>query len=214
MGFRVRPTTTQSPLAQIWPLQCQTPSLGGGTALTYPSLTLIAGVGTLLALQWHLRVQGNGPLAARSPRLHCYAFAPPCTMSLALARAARDHVTSVVLRDDFVSRWSIGSTRDVVVAAALLAKEPGVVERVLSIGVGGLSHTSSSAAAAAELSLRSLDDGPETPTGTCEFALKCCAEDGPRAGMRLICVETWERGFVRTLSMCARERVCVRVISA
>jgi hypothetical protein len=40
------------------------------------------------------------------------------------------------------------------------------VERVLSIGVGGLSHTSTSAAAAAELSLRSLDDdGPDTPAG-------------------------------------------------
>jgi sn1-specific diacylglycerol lipase len=68
--------------------------------------SLGAGVGTLLALQWHHRVQGTGPLPANSPRLRCYAFAPPCTMSLPLARAARSQVTSVVLRDDFVCRYT------------------------------------------------------------------------------------------------------------
>jgi hypothetical protein len=166
-AYRASSTSTFTPPHSLYALDHAHLIILTPTTTQSPLLTLIAGVGTLLALQWHLRVQGNGPLPMRSPRLHCYAFAPPCTMSLALARSARDHVTSVVLRDDFVCRWSIGSTRDVVVAAALLANEPGVVERVLSIGVGGLSHTSSSAAAvAAELSLRSLDDGPETPTGT------------------------------------------------
>ncbi|KAK3261240.1 hypothetical protein CYMTET_26387 [Cymbomonas tetramitiformis] len=56
--------------------------------------SLGAGVAALLALQWR----------SEMPAVQCYAFAPPCTMSIELARATASFITSVILKDDFVCR--------------------------------------------------------------------------------------------------------------
>ena len=44
--------------------------------------------------------------------LHCYAFAPPCILSLDLAGRCKDFITSVILNDDLVPRLCYGSVED------------------------------------------------------------------------------------------------------
>eukprot|EP00286_Rhodomonas_abbreviata_P024350 CAMPEP_0181314168 /NCGR_PEP_ID=MMETSP1101-20121128/14664_1 /TAXON_ID=46948 /ORGANISM="Rhodomonas abbreviata, Strain Caron Lab Isolate" /LENGTH=489 /DNA_ID=CAMNT_0023421223 /DNA_START=24 /DNA_END=1489 /DNA_ORIENTATION=+ len=92
-----------------------------GMALRLTGHSLGAGVASLLALRWQ----------ARFPSLHCFAFAPPCTVSPRLAALHAHLVTSVVLADDVVCRWSLGSTMDVLRAAGSLAKEKGALQRLI-----------------------------------------------------------------------------------
>ena len=42
-------------------------------------------------------------------RVRCVAFAPPCILSSPAAGRVRDHITSIVFRDDVVSRLGLGS---------------------------------------------------------------------------------------------------------
>jgi hypothetical protein len=46
------------------------------------------------------------------PSLHCYAFAPPCVLSLDLAVKCSSLVTSFVVNEDVVPRLSYGSVED------------------------------------------------------------------------------------------------------
>lgn len=54
-------------------------------------------------------------------------------MSLHLARRVAAFTTSVVYCNDFVCAWSVGSSRDLLTAARLLALEHGVVDRTYRI---------------------------------------------------------------------------------
>ena len=67
----------------------------------------------------------------------CVALAAPCIVSDTLARSAEDYITSVVLADDAVCRWSLGSTKDACKAAELLTSRAGTVERLLRIRLVG-----------------------------------------------------------------------------
>ena len=47
-----------------------------------------------------------------STPIHCYAFAPPCCVSLDLAQRSRTLITTIVANDDVVPRLSYGSAED------------------------------------------------------------------------------------------------------
>jgi hypothetical protein len=79
-----------------------------------------AGVAALLVHLW----------ARRYPHARGFAFAPPCVLTLAAARALAPRLTSVVLGDDLICRLSLGSVEDLRNAAAALASEPRLCARV------------------------------------------------------------------------------------
>jgi hypothetical protein len=85
-------------------------------------------VASLLAVRWHRIFDG----------LHCYAFAPPATMSRDLSAKTKAYITALVYGDDAVPRWSLGSTKDVCLAAVTLAKERGASSRILRIALIGV----------------------------------------------------------------------------
>ena len=58
--------------------------------------SLGAGAAALLAMM--LRAKGI-------TNMHCYAFAPPMCCEPDLAASCSDHVTSIVFRDDIISRY-------------------------------------------------------------------------------------------------------------
>mmetsp|Transcript_33634 Transcript_33634/g.97021 ORF Transcript_33634/g.97021 Transcript_33634/m.97021 type:complete len:680 (+) Transcript_33634:257-2296(+) len=75
----------------------------------YPTYNMVlqghslgGGVASLLALKWI-----SDPLLG--PKIHCVAFNPPCIVTLELAAASKDYITSIVHARDMVSRASIGS---------------------------------------------------------------------------------------------------------
>ena len=57
--------------------------------------------------------------------LHCYVFSSPCVMCADLACNVRGLVTSLVYENDFISRLSLGSVRDLKKIAWTLAGEDG-----------------------------------------------------------------------------------------
>ena len=97
-----------------------------GMQLRLVGHSLGAGVASLLTLRWRELV----PLF-NSHGLHCHAFGPPCTLGASAAEATAAYITSVVVGDDAVCRWSLGSTKDVLQAAAILALERGATQRLL-----------------------------------------------------------------------------------
>ena len=74
-----------------------------------PTFTLLltghslgAGIASILTMKWRQLF----------PCIRCVALSPPCVFTLAGARAARHWITSVVIGDDMVSRWSLSSSYD------------------------------------------------------------------------------------------------------
>jgi len=63
-------------------------------AVTLTGHSLGAGAASLLAIL----------LKSDIPRLHCYAFATPASLTLELAQSCQDYVTSIVCGDDCVPR--------------------------------------------------------------------------------------------------------------
>src|SRR5687767_14546695 len=67
--------------------------------------------------------------------MHCYAFAPPCVMSLDLAVRCRAFITSIVLGDDLVPRLCFGSMEDFKkVVKNLLSQKDGKLQRSVFSG--------------------------------------------------------------------------------
>lgn len=91
-----------------------------GFALRFTGHSLGAGIAALLTR--HYQAAGAGDV-------HCYAFAPPCVLSLAEAGAAASCVTSCVLGDDIVPRLSLGHIDDLRCAIRAL-DEPGACSRI------------------------------------------------------------------------------------
>ena len=108
-----------------------------GFALRLTGHSQGAGVASLLAQLW----------VQRYPHVRCFAFAPPCVLTLAAARALAPCVTSIVFGDDLIARLSLGSVEDLRNAAAALATDPMLCSRV-----------------AAAVGPPPDDGGPESPT--------------------------------------------------
>jgi hypothetical protein len=92
-----------------------------GFRLVITGHSLGAGVATLLAASWGPRfyVSDAGLYA---PTV-CFAYAPPCTLTLNSARSVSPFITSIVCGADVVSRFGISTTEDL--REALLA----IIER-------------------------------------------------------------------------------------
>lgn len=93
---------------------------------------------------------GDGlPASADVRQVRCYAYAPPCVLSLELARSLSSYVTSVVVADDMVPRFGISTTIEVKESLAALHREPGLIERVQIRRSGNLSTSGSARGASA-----------------------------------------------------------------
>lgn len=86
-----------------------------GMRLRVVGHSLGAGVASLLTLRWREMVP-----AFRQHHVHCHAFGPPCILDAVAAQATAEYITSVVVADDAVCRWSLASTKDVLHAATIL----------------------------------------------------------------------------------------------
>ena len=68
-------------------------------------------------------------------KIHCYGYAPACSVSLELSERYKDYIESFVFADDVVSKISYGSMMDVkelIIASAEAAKELGFAKVFLS----------------------------------------------------------------------------------
>ena len=100
-----------------WPLVICGHSLGAGT-------------GSLLAMRW----RGMGLF----PGLKVYAYGTPPTIDCrAIIEDSLEYVTSFQCSDDFVTRWCLGTTLDIVKAGHALAVEDGVVDQLVDISLYG-----------------------------------------------------------------------------
>ncbi|KAI8095622.1 hypothetical protein BDF21DRAFT_406343 [Thamnidium elegans] len=70
--------------------------------------------------------------------IHCYAYGPPCVMSLSLSNYCSGLVTSVVHGYDIVSSLSLGLLKDFKNVATSLHAEPDITEEIISRVVGRL----------------------------------------------------------------------------
>ncbi|GAA5803017.1 hypothetical protein HPULCUR_008492 [Helicostylum pulchrum] len=70
--------------------------------------------------------------------IHCYAYGPPCVMSLSLSNYCSGLVTSVVHGYDIVSSLSLGLLKDFKNVATSLQAEPDITEEIISRVVGKL----------------------------------------------------------------------------
>jgi len=101
-----------------WPLVICGHSLGAAT-------------GSLVGMRW----RGNGLF----PGLKVYAFGvPPIISSTTIARDAHEYITSFQCSDDFVTRWCLGTSRDIFKAAHALASAEGVVDQLVDASLYGL----------------------------------------------------------------------------
>ncbi|KAI9267072.1 Alpha/Beta hydrolase protein [Helicostylum pulchrum] len=64
--------------------------------------------------------------------IHCYAYGPPCVMSLSLSNYCSGLVTSVVHGYDIVSSLSLGLLKDFKNVATSLQAEPDITEEIIS----------------------------------------------------------------------------------
>lgn len=87
--------------------------------------SLGAGVASLLALKW----------ANEYHFVRCVAFSPPCVLTLSAARAVSDRVTSVIVGDDMVCRFGIGTSLDLRDACLHLHHLSNFTENAASIDV-------------------------------------------------------------------------------
>ena len=95
--------------------------------------SLGAGVAALLTLRWREMV----PLF-RQHDVRCHAFGVPCVLGESAAAATASYITSMILADDAVCRWSVRSTLDVLQAAVILSSEPGATSRLVRLAVGAM----------------------------------------------------------------------------
>ena len=106
-----------------------------GYALVLCGHSLGAGLATLMGsiIGPAVAVPGAGRAAAAEAPVRVYAFAPPCVLSLELARAAT-HVMSVVLGADMVPRFGMATTMDLRESLAALhrERETGLAEEIES----------------------------------------------------------------------------------
>lgn len=102
-----------------------------GFRLVLTGHSLGAGVATLLATLF-------GPTHGGRP-VECFAYGPPCTLTLAAARAARSYVTSVVCGSDVVARFGLATSVDLREALlALLAEKRGAGGTGVEDGTEGI----------------------------------------------------------------------------
>lgn len=102
----------------------------------YPNYKLIicghslgAGMATLLALMWNDEY---------SIPMHCYAFAPPCILSLDLALKCRPFVTTVIVNDDIIPRLSFSSIEDFKrIVQYVLDENKGNMQRIFQVFSAG-----------------------------------------------------------------------------
>jgi hypothetical protein len=80
--------------------------------------SLGAAVASLMTMLWH------GTL----PGIHCYAYGQACCASLALAQASRNCITSVVVGDDMVPRFGLGTALDLKCAIVRLCEDQTLFE--------------------------------------------------------------------------------------
>ena len=126
----MREAATRLSAALLPPVRQALAALGGDGRtgrLVLTGHSLGAGVATLLAWAW----QGT------FPDLHCFAFAPPATMNMEESLQCRRYVTSVVLGDDVVASWSLGTTKHFVDGCASLL-DKSACRRSVSAAVSGL----------------------------------------------------------------------------
>ncbi|KAK3842449.1 MAG: Alpha/Beta hydrolase protein [Linnemannia gamsii] len=104
--------------------------------------SLGGGVAAILSLLWSMKSEefeayittpfvtspGSGLPAGRP--IHCYAFGPPCVMSLPLSKYCAGLVTTVVHQYDLVPTLSLGLLRDFKNVATTLHEEGSVVEDI------------------------------------------------------------------------------------
>jgi len=85
--------------------------------------SLGAGVAALLAIRWR----------SRYPTLRCVAFACPCVADRA---PGMERVLTVIVGDDAVPSWSIGSTSDLVQSVATLGADSAVRDSIWTLNPG------------------------------------------------------------------------------
>ncbi|KAG0065312.1 hypothetical protein BGZ90_001825 [Linnemannia elongata] len=86
---------------------------------------------------------GSGLPAGRP--IHCYAFGPPCVMSLPLSKYCNGLVTTVVHQYDLVPTLSLGLLRDFKNVATTLHEEGSVVEDIVKRLIIGASSNKANA---------------------------------------------------------------------
>ncbi|KAJ3041463.1 hypothetical protein HDV00_009259 [Rhizophlyctis rosea] len=114
-----------------------------GLVLTGHSLG--GGVAALLALLWSCSTTNeDGEVTFETnprtglPRrpLHCFVYGPPAVMSKNLSIYARNMITTVIYRNDFVPYLSLGLIRDYKTIVLNLCHERGLPERVIGKVLG------------------------------------------------------------------------------
>lgn len=90
--------------------------------------SLGAGMATLLAVLWGPQV----PVASGDERsLRCFAYAPPCTLTLSLSRAVAPFITSVINGKDMVPRFGLAASKNLRAAIIALHRE-GLSDRIIA----------------------------------------------------------------------------------
>ncbi|KAF9425515.1 hypothetical protein BGZ76_003203 [Entomortierella beljakovae] len=77
--------------------------------------------------------------------IHCYAFGPPCVMSLPLSRHCQGLVTTIVHQYDIVPTLSLGLLRDFKNVATTLHEEGQIVEDIVKRVIIGVSSNKANA---------------------------------------------------------------------
>ncbi|KAJ3235296.1 hypothetical protein HDU81_000647 [Chytriomyces hyalinus] len=114
-----------------------------GYALVVTGHSLGAGLASLITLQWGDAATGLVKPSSGFPpatRIHCFAYASPAIVSRvdAISRRTRytpdfnNIVTSIIVGDDFVPDFSLGSVRDVTSVVSHMHQEPGLANRLVS----------------------------------------------------------------------------------
>eukprot|EP00040_Diaphanoeca_grandis_P003934 m.26444 g.26444 ORF g.26444 m.26444 type:complete len:583 (+) comp15404_c0_seq1:124-1872(+) len=95
--------------------------------------SLGAGIATLLASLLgpvHMFPAENPSDAPHKVVVECYAYAPPCVLSLELARSVAPFVTSVVIGNDMVPRFGKKATVDLKAALGRLHQSPELMAQI------------------------------------------------------------------------------------
>ena len=113
-----------------WQLVLMGHSLGAGTA-------------TLLGMRWRSR--------GLFPGFKVYAYGvPPTVSSRTIGADAQDYITSFQCSDDFVTRWCLGTSRDIFKAGHALASVEGVADALVNASLHGY-HTDAAGTSAQHL---------------------------------------------------------------
>ena len=80
-----------------------------GYHLVLTGHSLGGGLASLLALLWGPDFEAGAVAGADVRQVRCFAYGPAATLTLPLAQAAKDFVTSVVNANDWIPRLSLAS---------------------------------------------------------------------------------------------------------